>query len=135
MSREIDVLVAEKVMGIDLGAMFCTDGNEPQPCLYGIEYKDGECLTIDEFGDKKRCEHLKSTRELGVLPYSTDIAAAWEVFTKYGYQGYVKYTGPDWVCSICIDTESGIGKWYHAKAETAPLAICSAALAAKGVSV
>lgn len=110
---ELDALIAEKVMGPDFACDNCGE-------LLGCG-----CL-ITEIGS-------------GLPPYSTDISAAWEVVDKmienpepqrhgivrievnieqYRYQAWF---GPHHKNTICL-------------ADTAPHAICLAALKAKGVS-
>lgn len=100
--RELDALIAEKVMGLD-----------------GPQYPD--CPT---------CGSANYCRETPYLPYSTEIAAAWEVVEKLKtpdvYLEVLSHKGePHWVCRI-IGGKDPIG----AGAETAPHAICLAALKA-----
>ena len=76
----------------------------------------------------------------GVAPYSTDIAAAWEVVEHLWTHFWPRGSGgprlechihPDfdgWHCNICIEAIGLIEA--SAVASTAPLAICRAALAA-----
>lgn len=73
--------------------------------------------------------------------YSTDIAAAWQVVEKWrakgegfqldslGFTGVEGETDAAWRCSFMDATDGGM-EHYSAEAETAPLAICLAALAA-----
>lgn len=86
--RELDALIAEKIMGQD----------------YSLNSLEGSLVLKDP-------PH-----------YSTNIAAAWEVVEKLG---------PDW---DLISMEQGwiasVGSSERARAETAPLAICLAALKA-----
>jgi len=94
--RELDTLIAEKVMGLDIG----------DDCDHSID----SCLCFP--------------------PYSTDIAAAWQVVDKL-------------ISAECGFVVSGGGSlpWLatfrngQAHAETAPLAICLAALKAVGYEV
>lgn len=95
--RELDALIAEKVMGF------------PLEIIRGAPYP--ECP-----------RH-----------YSTDIAAAWEVVEKddgWGHDWRVKR----WVSSSkpysCTAERTADGQNFYAEAETAPLAICLAALKA-----
>lgn len=63
--------------------------------------------------------------------YSTDIAVAWEVFTKWGWQGDVCFCGDEWHCEIMYGFDpAGYGVYEKAEAKTAPEAICKAALLA-----
>ena len=106
--REMDALVAEKVMGWKR-----VPHAHPE-----IEAAGGMWLT---------------PRGPRMCPaYSTDIAAAWGVvewFTRRSYTVALHTTHSDgWVCSI-----RGALLADTAQAPTAPLAICRAALAAVGV--
>jgi hypothetical protein len=62
----------------------------------------------------------------GLLSFSTDIAAAWQVVEKLkpNYPLLDMYCIGDWASSF------GDGEWGYGYAETAPLAICRAALIA-----
>jgi hypothetical protein len=105
--RELDALVAEKVMGV------------------GVEWWNGEPLYVVTQDGHISSHHLAE--------YSTDIAAAWEVAEKLRADGleisvhnsWPYNDGRRWCCDIMAH-----GKWDNAKAETAPLAICLAALKA-----
>jgi hypothetical protein len=98
--RELDVLVAEKVMG----------WTNLRTTKAGM--RRGTPAEYPHIGHE-------------VPPYSTDMSAAWEVVEKMrereGYAG-VESNHDLW--------EASMGPWYVATAETAPLAICRAALAA-----
>ena len=62
---------------------------------------------------------------------STDIAAAWEVFELNGVQGHIAYQGNEYVCILWAKwDEKGIGVHVTARGDTAPEAICKAALLA-----
>lgn len=132
--KELDALVAEKVMGIDLTA----------PCNGEMEiyYTTPYCVKCGyEFSkdDYRYGPHTYNPRH-----YSTSIAAAWEVVEKlnlsvvqwekkwlvvefgYGISDYSNYplqTEP-WL----LIEESFYGVEDYTIAETAPLAICLAAL-------
>ena len=99
--RELDILVAEKVMG-----------------CYGLfKHSDGTPLC--------ECHGLRP-----VPRYSTDIAAAWEVLKKLPngvYVGYEKAAGAWCVAANWADGEPFSWLSYG---KTAPLAICRAALKA-----
>jgi hypothetical protein len=111
--REIDVLVAEKVMGLTVG-------------------------------------------ESNVPPYSSDIAAAWEVMKELSkgcmteakfstHEDYIKIVmrcmaEDSFVCEIhkCPGTRERDDGWEHfvpGNGKTAPMAICIAALRFKGVEI
>lgn len=109
--REIDRLVAERVMGwTNLHVVGTRFGTTPEG---------------------------KSHRM--VPQYSTDISAAWEVVEKLrqsGYQGRIDWARPE-LGYECAFWSSPIlpNEMQFPRAETAPLAICLAALMVMGVSV
>jgi hypothetical protein len=118
-NREIDALIANKIFALVV-----------RDRLTGEERP----LTFDDLimsGD-----HLR----IVTLPhYSTDIAAAWlvvEQMIKASTNGdfHLEHLGPkdegDWTCGTCRDDPS---TW--ATADTAPLAICKAALKSVGIDV
>lgn len=121
--RELDLLVAEKVFGYRP-----CKGNHSYACQLPI----GPCW-IQEDGHG----HMW---EVNCSPYSTDIAAAWEVVEKLK---------EDWDLDISFrHYQSGIISvvLYHqhpnlsmsqhvGNATTAPLAICLAALKTEGVKI
>lgn len=99
--RELDILIAEKVMGWT---------------AIGDEFDDGE---FQEFLDKH--------------PYSTDIAAAWEVVLGTGlldtmYLSKNAHTDLWGVYEIYHEISDGVSPF--AEGDTAPHAICLAALKA-----
>jgi len=128
--RELDALVAEKVMGkkvrILSNSLFCWEYDGEYENLYGLAQP--------------------------IPAYSTDISAAWQVVEKLcnwdvddnmlilkGQGPDIEDKGPDredprdwqwWEAEI-----NGTWGKVEAQAETAPLAICLAALKAKGVEV
>jgi hypothetical protein len=102
--RALDALVAEKILG----------------------------CTVKWFGDEPACEcnedrphaHMDGT----LRNFSTDIAAAWEVVGKFGYCYLWNHPGiGGWECKLIKDDED---RFYAREVETAPLAICLAALKA-----
>jgi hypothetical protein len=116
-SRELDALVAEKVMGcapvkIGSGEYACVCNSEGHARL----------VRVNEMAWLKLIE-----------PYSTDIAAAFEAAEAcelFRYYALGKFTGPEGeVWGLEADNA------MFAEADTAPLAICLAALKAKGVEV
>jgi hypothetical protein len=130
--RELDALVAEKVMGWQVCRCTPLDIDEwtaTSPHRYTL---------WQEFrrGDGKRCPRCEAPT---LRPYSTDIAAAWEVVEKL--------RAP----STTIDIRAGFLEtkvWviqhhgrqpgvhsYEAQEKTAPHAICLAALKAIGHGV
>lgn len=116
--RELDALVAEKVMG-----WTACDANEAYP-----RWMHGD--PGDEFAEAGRgrgCAPLTTAWRVPYSRYSTDIAAAWEVVEK------VRGDRDVW---LQWDSETSI--WgcqffsggHECFADTAPLAICRAALKA-----
>lgn len=126
--RELDALIAEKVMGFVLCrcteeakeekrsaflALFDKDTFGPPRPTVGHTSSNGEC---------NWCGHMTPAR------YSTDIVAAREVFNKVLssrlYEGHISSSngGTTWCC--CFTTRKTVIDW----ADTAPLAICLAAL-------
>ena len=118
--RELDALIAEKVMG-----------------LAGV--RDGKSWL---YGDNWTY-HKKGV--LCLVPhYSTQIADAWQVAEKmwplvqgggYGtYRVLLNRRDGDnkYVCEFAIDPDGGWSTHARAEAPTAPLAICLAALKAVG---
>ena len=107
--RELDALIAEKVMG-----------------LAGV--RDGKSWL---YGDNWTY-HKKGV--LCLVPhYSTQIADAWQVVEKMKEHGADEHNG----ITIMYDenrwyVEFPLPSWEYAEAPTAPLAICLAALKAVG---
>lgn len=110
MSREIDALVAEKVMG-----------------LWGFCKCDGE-IGFTRHPTRDRFECIDCGGWLGEN-YSTDIAAAWEVVEKLSTWPWC-FTRSGETFKFDLGYE---GERYYAVAETPAMAICLAALKAKGV--
>lgn len=105
---KLDALVAEKVMGWEVGPHTA----DPLVARFKFRWK----LPNDAgYGDEPPPE------------YSTDIAAAWEVVEKLCASGDfclltpLGFGGNGWACKMMDDD-------YNATALTAPLAICRAAL-------
>lgn len=125
--RELDVLIAEKVMGWKL---YCYEGDvyAHEPGQYGDAAKnDGWCWEGDTYPEN---------RESHQFAPSTDIAAAWEVVEKLSTNGWAvkMQIGFDssryyWDCEVFIEES------HYGSAKTAPHAICLAALKAAGVKL
>ncbi len=145
--RELDALIAEKVMGwTRAGAQYhIRPSHRPSKDFPGniLNDFDGkgphDFLFPDKHDDTLRMAFCGCESTIDVPSYSTDIAAAWEVVEKLG-----NWHGFDFM--ILLDT-SNSGKWeagwyemgwdgYERRcaesADTAPLAICLAALKAVG---
>ena len=113
-SRELDALVAEKVMGFDTSQLktmpiACPDGR-PGCCVvhYDTFFANGSSLP----------------------PYSTSIAAAWEIVEKRVSEA--KSTDNDFALVWEPEQNTWCAQFdgIQAFADTAPLAICRAALKA-----
>lgn len=105
--RELDQLVAEKIFGLEVVKETWDEGKE---CSYSIGEPD-YWYTANEPGG-----YLHNP----VPFYSTDIAAAWEVFEKVKLYRLERWNdGHGWSASSGRNRERG---------DTAPHAICLAAL-------
>ena len=140
--RELDALVAEKVMGWRKEYMF------PAERVRGEDLPDRGALVWRESGQKsykwlvedRDCWIPEECPEDGFHP-STDIAAAWLVVERLAQEWDVEIyrfqsmaiNSAYWVCKFgeLVDYEPT----YFAQALSAPHAICLAALKAVGVDV
>lgn len=121
--RELDALVAEKVMGCKVLWQKATVSGPYCGCNCADGFEEGP------HSDPNRMDaNLKS--------YSTDIAAAWEVVEKLAENGKLLELyagggpkGASWTATF-FDGSSG-----NEYADTAPHAICLAALKAVGVDL
>lgn len=113
--RELDALVAEKVMGVQ--------------CMCGVRGHSGCCL--------------HEVRDSALLAnYSTDIAAAWQVVdrliglhfrdieVRHWIEPFDRLMPVGWMCKL--ESEHVV---IAERADTAPLAICLSALKAMGMPV
>lgn len=106
--REMDALVAERVFGLKYRARWFMGVIDPRS-------PDG--TNMRPMGDM----------DYPAPPYSTDIAAAWEVVEKFG-QAFDRlyFSGGKWECWI----EPSVGERAQEFGDSAPHAICLAALSA-----
>jgi len=113
--RELDALVAEKVMGFEVGIYESYRG------ITGISYV---------------CKDKYPSGEFDLPNYSTDIKAAWEVVEKFSDESFEldHFCDGVWTCKFRWVDDEGESE-AEAKAKTAPRAICLAALKAMGVEV
>lgn len=128
--RELDMLVAERIMGCKV--LRATDtGLSQDEYERRRRWDGGRCGcpgTPHNDSDDEGCyEWLRE--------YSTDIAAAWTVIEKLknenNYVEVISIVGDKrWICRWRVN-----GAIYGAGAETAPHAICLAALRAVGVDL
>jgi hypothetical protein len=125
--RELDALIAEKVMG---WTPTC-NGERIGNSLGGRDEPAGWCKECD-MADPPRGQHARP-----LPPYSTDIAAAWQVAEKFKsnvMDGFTILFDPErkqWRAGALWWTGYEQAQWWEpesAMAETAPLAICLAAL-------
>lgn len=109
--REIDRLIAERVMGwTNVSGVGTRFGTTPEGKVHAI-----------------------------VPQYSTDMSAAWEVVEKLrllGYQGGIDWARPEsgYKCAFGASLIPPHQR-QSSRTETAPLAICLAALKVMGVSI
>lgn len=122
--RELDALIAEKVMGLTRhDESYVAEGVGK---VLRFVWRDG-CGTCVYSGDM-------------FLPrYSTNIADAWEVVRKMGMV-LIENSGEafgkldEWNVQFVGHDKEGEPHWVSESAETVELAICLAALKAKGVT-
>lgn len=121
--RELDALVAEKVIS-----------NAPHEKVPGTNFIKGIAFEAQFI---KKIDKKSGTISVGMEytypPYSTSIEAAWEVFNKFKLNDLTR--GVDgWTCRFGITKDNYIMQ-IDATADTAPHAICLAALKAIGVEI
>jgi hypothetical protein len=127
--RELDALVAEKVMGLKVGHAKIKRKESDYGCALFINDATGEDCTGVLFEGKEVAGRYE------IPPYSTDIAAAWEVlmtFIKSGCAGSVWGDGHSGYGAMVTSDK---GRFEVDCVESAPLAVCLAALKAVGVEV
>ncbi len=139
--REMDALVAEKVMGrrwfTFIRNSYLLDPDAASSiCFRGSSWTEGKQAQWDS-----ECLILTDLKFQRVPDYSTDIAAAWDVVEKMknsGSRGFVlEWLRGHWIagCRNCGDGgEPELYSHQAGEGATAPLAICRAALKAVGVS-
>lgn len=119
--RALDALVAEKILGRtdwEHGEIGETSGGNPY-CV--------RCNELGNWGDKI------FTNDRCCPRYSKDIAAAWLVIEKLeqdGFQISLNNFTPYW--HVVMTKNMGVDGFGCGQADTAPLAICLAALKAVG---
>jgi hypothetical protein len=123
-SRELDALVAEKVMGLEWAAFYTSSA-------YGAWYSK------TNLGPRTKEKGQLPRPDFDSLPaYSNDISAAWEVVEKIapacdGEFRLERDESGQWECEIGYHVADACYPRI-AKGETAPHAICLAALKAVG---
>jgi len=129
--REMDALIAEKVMGIELRHI-------SDYTVTFSYYENGEWM---QYGGCKCCGHAARPKEYcfrAALHYSESVSAAFNVVEKlktsfhtFSLEYSIEF--PHWNCVIIVEYEDD-SKWYSCNGDTAPLAICRAALLATMVT-
>lgn len=117
--RELDALIAEKVMGL------CVRSAEQ----VGIRAHEEE-YACDFYVNKPDASEPRWGHMLPLQPYSTDIRAAWEVFERVRHLSQESSTRIEHEGDLWHATFSTLDFLAQASGETAPLAICRAALKA-----
>lgn len=128
--RELDALIAEKVMG--WGRQFGSFAGTAE------WHEDAVQLVSPEYAYPLRPTTMPITYYDGFPHYSTDIAAAWQVVVKMGERGYHARVQSPFIPGDEFHagfTPHGSSGWngrpdFAASADSAPLAICRAALLA-----
>jgi hypothetical protein len=125
--RELDALIAEKVMGLEVSfTIYPPEGADG----YEIQKIGGDCF------DGCTKLHWSSMPE-----YSTDIAAAWEVVEKVRTKKISVSLVTCWDDSkdmmqwVCKIEWGGTDRFEFALQDTAPHAICLAALKTMGIDL
>lgn len=125
MSRKIDALVAEHVMGLPQAYEskygYWKFGDEIIEKPPKFDESTGEKINID-------WSWWDGSNDLEY--YSTDIAAAWEVVSHLHERSFM-LVGRNLSYSACFAPRMDL----YEPSDTAPMAICLAALKAKGVEV
>jgi hypothetical protein len=123
--REMDVLIAERVMGWRRVQWATEAGRAIEPGWMLVNEID---WATDHYRAARSDELPSSDFDVLVPRYSTDIPAAWPVLEKLmaDFNVELRWDGRRWTCCVIHPFYRG-----HA-ADTAPLAICRAALAATG---
>jgi hypothetical protein len=121
--RELDTLIAEKVMDEPIG-----------PCPGdSSEWSDYEYHWVCEVCRELTRMTIVSAHARRQEPYSTEIAAAWRIVEKLGLS-VIQYATDDWVAGSFGEAPAGNEFYiddhfeYSGEGSTAPLAICRAAL-------
>lgn len=149
-SREMDALVAEKVMGHRVSWWSIRLVDRPPTDVewrHGLftsdasleRMEEGEVLVATADGDMPMQRMFDGEDWVGIPHYSTRIEDAWKVAEKIGGPGFrvdISLAGSGLVdCALWMMDDDSPSNWTClaevCDAETAPLAICRAALAAR----
>jgi len=126
--RELDAIITERVMGWIWCVWVYTYTTPPYP--YGQRFRflgepDRYANWLEKWDGKEEMPNYSQSEEYEWPEYSTDIAAAWQVVEKFP--------------GVTIQHNPDTNRWHvylrkveggYADADTAPLAICRAALLA-----
>lgn len=135
--RELDALVAERVMGWGWQASYKSGKRWFAPPEHCGDLGSEHPATMKEEPEHPWWLTAEPTENIWVVPYySTDISAAWTVLQKfcdeesanYPQDVLVEWNGFHWFCYV--NTEQMLNPELQGKADTAPEAICRAALKA-----
>ena len=132
--REMDALIAQEVMGNKMQYGCFVDDGYADDCVTDI----CDCVIAESLHKEKekfpnKCQYW---REVDTLPYSTDIACAWEVRKAIQLRGFDAVNISIWdsdekpYCQFIKPISDDRIKQYIAHADTDSLAICRAALKA-----
>ena len=141
--RELDALVAERVMGWEWLERATGNGNNTRKALFAPLSSDWVRFNFDpakwspakpnteRFADWNQCCESRQRSTRGVPRYSTDIAAAWQVVEHLLHTRNLTFRiqGDNWF-SECISYRARFGGRFFYDANSAPEAICRAALQA-----
>lgn len=116
---EMDALIAEKVIGAKWDESRC------RVCGFSLD-PDGKMCRSDDCSMRP----VPARRADAIAPYSTDIAAAWQVVERLRFCVVTRVMSRGTYKAIAKVSRSK--PQVSAHAETAPLAICRAALVACG---
>jgi len=150
--RELDALVAEKVMALKIHSHTWPCGVMPDTGAYEaatLQNRDGFPMLHNDPGPVYLDKNGKLVEPVPF--YSTDIAAAWQVVEKMGEDGWgIRIQGPnsytdeglgpqesEWLAHFGRQDDSryGYSQGCRFEKDSLPRAICLAALQAKDVEV
>jgi hypothetical protein len=129
--RELDALIAEKVMGENPVLQYpdrCPEcgGQMPDSYMAFVHRMDNQTL-----GGREQRSGIGCGHSVALTPhYSTDIAAAWEVVEKVYGVWNIGSMSTGWRAQLFTPQGSFCNKMTVEDAATAPHAICLAALKA-----
>lgn len=128
--REMDALVAEKVMGYDGQHQWIkNEDGEIDIFAYEVGSCNGPKCSICGYGYCHHCYRESPSKTCyDNMPYSTDIAAAWEV------EEAIKEKGLELEAAYCVEIRLLTTNWMFDMIHATPKQRCIAALKAMGVT-